>query len=90
MDLVVGVACPTDIRHERLTRRGWDAQTIALMDSWQWPEEKKLAACEYVVDNSGSWERTEREVDGLLMNLRGERRRKLRGLLAWMRANGYA
>ena len=89
VDHVVGVSCPTDIRHERLTRRGWDQATIALMDSWQWPQEKKLAACGYVVDNSGSWEQTQREVDALLVRLRGERREKIHGLLAWMRARGY-
>jgi len=91
VDKVAGVACPEGIRHERLAAdRGWDAQTIALMDSWQWPEKKKLAACDYVVDNSGIRSRTQKDVDGLLAELRGERLEKMRGLLAWMRGQGYA
>ncbi|MDR2726584.1 MAG: dephospho-CoA kinase, partial [Deltaproteobacteria bacterium] len=50
---VLGVQCPAAIRHDRLTRlRQWHADMIAAADSWQWPEEKKLAACDLVVDNS--------------------------------------
>ena len=55
--VVVGVACNRQIRHERLRmRRGWSEELIALMDSWQWTEEAKMAACDIVVDNSHTLE----------------------------------
>jgi len=91
IDRVVGVSCPADIRHTRLlASRGWDEEMSALMDSWQWPQEKKMAACGFVVDNSGDYERTKREVEAMLEKFRGERRANIRELLAWMRARGYA
>ena len=37
-------------------RRGWSEELIALMDSWQWTEEAKMAACDIVVDNSHTLE----------------------------------
>ena len=54
---LVGVACPEETRHARLhQRRGWSAAQCRQMDGWQWPEERKLAACRWRVDNSGSEE----------------------------------
>ncbi|MDR1490199.1 MAG: dephospho-CoA kinase, partial [Desulfovibrio sp.] len=51
--LTVGVRCSFPIRHARLVRlRGWTEEVIAGMESWQWPEDKKMAACDFVVDNS--------------------------------------
>jgi 23S rRNA pseudouridine1911/1915/1917 synthase len=69
---LVGVACPACLRHDRLVRlRGWDPDMASAADSWQWPEEKKMAACEYVVDNSGD-----------VAHLHNEARRLLERLLA--------
>ena len=52
--LVVGVSCPKDTRWQRIAAtRGWDQDKIATMESWQWPEERKMAACDYVVSNNG-------------------------------------
>lgn len=51
---LVGVSCPTGTRHERLIGlRGWSEDMVRAADSWQWPEAKKIAACDHVVDNSG-------------------------------------
>ena len=51
--LVVGVTCPTPLRHARLVEhRGWSAAQCASMDAWQWPEDRKHAACDLLVDNS--------------------------------------
>lgn len=53
--LLVGVRCPFALRAERLVaRRGWSPETVARMESWQWPEDRKIAACDMVVDNTGS------------------------------------
>ncbi|MDC0335688.1 dephospho-CoA kinase [Pseudodesulfovibrio sp.] len=53
VDLVAGVQCPEAKRNGELRElRGLDAQTLAMFDSWQWPADKKLAACGLVLDNS--------------------------------------
>lgn len=53
--LVMGVECDAEIRWQRLKNtRGWDDGKIAAIDGWQWPEAKKMAACDVVVDNSGT------------------------------------
>ena len=33
--------------------RGLDPETLAVFDSWQWPEPDKLAACDLVLENAG-------------------------------------
>ncbi|MFZ5427462.1 MAG: dephospho-CoA kinase [Thermodesulfobacteriota bacterium] len=91
VDMAVGVSCPENVRHERLAKkRGWDRETIALMDSWQWPGDKKMAACSHVVDNSGPLGGTLTKVGVLLDALRRERTGRASSLLAWMRSKGYA
>lgn len=55
--LVVGVSCPREKRWRRIAaNRGWDLAKIETIESWQWPEAKKMAACDEVIDNSGSEE----------------------------------
>jgi 23S rRNA pseudouridine1911/1915/1917 synthase len=50
---VLGVRCPAAVRHDRIVRlRQWSAAMVAAADGWQWPEEKKMAACDALVDNS--------------------------------------
>lgn len=52
VDFVIGVRCPDEKRTGELRRkRGLDEDTLAMFDSWQWPEDKKLAACDYLIDN---------------------------------------
>lgn len=53
-DLVAAVFCPDGVRHERLRGRGWSDERIAEIDSWQWPQARKMRAAHLVVDNSGS------------------------------------
>jgi 23S rRNA pseudouridine1911/1915/1917 synthase len=54
VDLVVGVRTPEDQRRARLAARGWDPETAAALESWQWSEADKLARCDVVVDNAGT------------------------------------
>ncbi len=69
--ILIGVHCPFRIRAERMRRnRGWDDATIAAMESWQWPEEKKMQACDLVIDNSGEYAALERRGLALLRLLR--------------------
>jgi 23S rRNA pseudouridine1911/1915/1917 synthase len=55
--------------------RGWTEEVIAGMESWQWPEDKKMAACDFVVDNSESLVELKAEAEKLLAYLREERRK---------------
>ena len=75
--VLVGVHCPFALRRERLMlRRGWSGETIDLMESWQWPEDRKMAACDRIIDNSGTEEDLERravELTAWLADLRRER-----------------
>ena len=75
--VLVGVRCPFAIRRERLERnRGWTEETVARVESWQWPEDKKMAACDIVIDNSGTLEQLDAETQALLGELDALRRRK--------------
>ena len=52
---VVGVSCSDELRHARLSeKRGWSPETIRIMDSWQWPNSRKMDACDVVINNDGS------------------------------------
>lgn len=52
---VVGINCPKSIRWERIIQnRGWSMEKTAKLESWQLPEEKKMALCDIVINNSGS------------------------------------
>ncbi len=84
--LLAGVYCPTATRLRRLEKRGWDAATIAAMESWQWPPERKIRACDLVVDNSGSLEAFQRKGLALLHALSWLRERREGRLLAHIRA----
>lgn len=62
VDVVAGVRCPEEMRTGDLRRhRGLSREILAVFDSWQWPEQDKLAACDMVVENSGSLEDLEKE-----------------------------
>lgn len=55
--VTVGVDCPQARRFERIrSQRGWPEEKLAALESWQWPEEKKMAACDFCVPNRGSLE----------------------------------
>lgn len=54
IDLLAVVFCPDEQRHARLGQRGWSPERIAAVDSWQWPQDKKVRMAQFVIDNSGS------------------------------------
>lgn len=52
---VVGINCPKPVRWQRIaSNRGWSDEKISTLESWQWTEERKMAACDLVIDNYGS------------------------------------
>ncbi|WP_316901595.1 dephospho-CoA kinase [Pseudodesulfovibrio indicus] len=66
VDLVAGVRCPADKRTGELRRlRNLPPEILAVFDSWQWPEKDKLAACDFVADNTAGLDHLEREAERL-------------------------
>ena len=53
-EFLAGVYCPFVTRKRRMMEtRGWTEEIVARMESWQWPEDKKVKCVDLVVDNSG-------------------------------------
>ncbi len=78
---IVGVACPSATRHARLQQhRQWTAEQCEMMDSWQWSEEKKLAACHTVVDNGGALDTLTQEAVKLMQSLRATQEQAVQDL----------
>lgn len=68
--LVVGVFCEETERRRRLLEvRGWSAAFMAYMDSLQWAQDRKMAACHEVVSNSGTLEDLEEKSDAFVAHL---------------------
>ncbi len=77
-DVVVGVRCPEALRHGQLREnRGLPPEVLAAFESWQWPEERKLAGCDIVVENAGSLAELTHAAEGLLEQLSALRSRRL-------------
>ena len=74
-DKVITVACSKEQKVERLARRmGVDLETahkeVERRSSAQMSDEEKASRADYVIDNSGPLEDTERQVDKLFSELR--------------------
>lgn len=70
IDVLAVVFCPEQTRLDRLLKRGWSAERMALMDSWQWSQGDKLHQAHFVIDNSGSLEDLMRRAHSLAQILR--------------------
>jgi 23S rRNA pseudouridine1911/1915/1917 synthase len=68
--LLVGVRCDERTRGIRLKARGLRDAERAALERRQWPQERKLAACELVLDNGGPPEKLREEALKLLARLR--------------------
>ena len=90
VDVVVGVACAPDVRRARLANRGWSPELMAEVDGWQWTEERKLARCQQVVDNSGNLDALDVGAGHLLAALADGRRATAKERYARLVARGYA
>ena len=71
-------------------KRGWSEELTARMDGWQWPQDRKLAKCRFVVDNAGAPEDLAGAARRLLAGLAALRRQDARTRLAALVAAGYA
>lgn len=66
VDAVVGVRCAAEKRTGELRElRGLPIETLAVFDSWQWSEEKKLSACDLIVENCAGLDALQAEADRL-------------------------
>lgn len=73
--VTVCVCCPRETRRQRLMEhRGWSDAKISAIEAWQWPEDRKAAASDMLVDNGGSLEALATAGDNLLIRLSGLRR----------------
>ncbi|MDR2161049.1 MAG: dephospho-CoA kinase [Desulfovibrio sp.] len=87
--LLLGVSCPFALRRERILRtRGWSEAVINSMEAWQWPEEKKMAGCDLVLDNSGSEAALEAAAGRLTIRLLDLRESRARLLAETIRGYG--
>jgi len=90
-DAVIGVRAEPSERGRRLKGdRGWSAQTAAIMESWHWPQDKKLEQCGFVAENGSDLRALKAEAKRILALLRDIRRDEVRAFLAWLRENAYA
>ena len=77
--LLVYVHTPSELRWQRLERRGTAKDKAAVLDSWHWAEAEKKRACDLVVDNTGSLEQLHtaaQELKAMLATLQQEESRK--------------
>jgi 23S rRNA pseudouridine1911/1915/1917 synthase len=95
-DVVVGVNCPEEKRRGELrTSRHLPPEVLDAFESWQWPAERKLAACQLIAQNAGSLDDLQSEALRILKALRALRAERqaafeaeLAGLLDAVAAGG--
>ena len=84
--LVVGVHCPEKTRWRRIAEtRGWSQDKIEAIESWQWPEARKMAACDEVIDNSGAEDSLECAASAFIAKLDARQAEENAALLAKFR-----
>lgn len=67
----VGVHCPLSLRSARTAKnRGWSQEKMAALEEWQWPEARKMAACDLVIANEDDLPRLHEKAADLIEKLR--------------------
>ncbi|MBR2356701.1 MAG: dephospho-CoA kinase [Lentisphaeria bacterium] len=61
-DKIICIWSPFALRRSRLARRGWDHAECSRRERMQWDPDKKLAAADYGIINTGSMEELEAQV----------------------------
>jgi dephospho-CoA kinase len=64
-DAIVLVTAPLEVRKARLTAAGWTPEEIERRMAAQWPDDKKAALADWVVDNGGTDAHTRAQVEVL-------------------------
>ncbi len=69
-DRVVVASCPRPIQIERLVKRnGLTVSEACQRLGAQWPIEQKTALADYIIDTSGTFEQTDKQVDRVIEEL---------------------
>lgn len=68
-DRIVYVDTPREIRLERARRRGWSDADLAAREAAQWPLERKRSRADFTIDNAGTPEHLETQIDRLIAAL---------------------
>ena len=85
--LIIGVSCADEERRARLAAgRGWDDATLAALDAWQWPQARKMQACDELLDNSAAPEHLKRQAEELLARIHALRQKEEEALAARLTA----
>lgn len=72
----VGISCPQETRWRRIAQnRGWSREKISELEAWQWPEAKKMAACDLVIANNGQPADLQKAAAALARRLEAERQK---------------
>jgi 23S rRNA pseudouridine1911/1915/1917 synthase len=84
---IIGVRCEDEERRaRRAAGRGWNAETLAMLDAWQWPQDRKMQACDELLDNSAAPEHLERQAEELLARVHALRQKEEEALAARLTA----
>jgi len=66
VDVIAFIDVPFEERLRRVARRGWTEQQLRQREASQWPLERKRAAADVTIDNSGSIETAGRQLEAWL------------------------
>jgi len=69
-DRVIVAACSPALQIARLRERGLSDEAARQRLAAQWPTDEKAARADFVIDTSGSFEETNRQVDDILLRLK--------------------
>ncbi len=64
-DGVILVTAPLGVRKARLLAAGWEEAEVERRMAAQWPDERKAALADWIVDNGGTRAHTQAQVDAL-------------------------
>ncbi|MEN6625904.1 MAG: dephospho-CoA kinase [Candidatus Sumerlaeia bacterium] len=70
-DSVAVVRIDERSRYRRLRANGFSEEEVTRRLGMQWPQARKLALADHVIDNSGSLAETQHQVDDLIKKLKG-------------------
>ncbi len=80
--ILIGVHCATATRHIRLKEgRRWGVEKITAIEAWQWPEDKKMQACDVVIDNSGTKDELAAQAQKLVIKLHALQSQKAEAII---------
>jgi len=71
-DRVIVTTCPVAMQMQRMMERGLTEDAARQRIAAQLPADQKTSRADYVIDTSGSFIETDRQIDGVLVSLKSE------------------